>query len=92
MNRVTPSVRLKVYRRSDFTCVGCGWRPVVPEGYDGRYALGDPQFRDEWGQRKLRLLEIDHIYPRALGGRGGVDHSNLQAMCNSCNARKGAKV
>ena len=37
-----------------------------------------------------RHLQIDHIVPRA---KGGTDHiSNLQLLCGSCNATKGAKT
>jgi 5-methylcytosine-specific restriction endonuclease McrA len=68
----------------------CGWKPPVPENYDGRYALGittyDP-FKNKYG---CRLLELDHIHPYILGGKFVVE--NLQTLCNSCNARKGAKV
>lgn len=35
-------------------------------------------------------LTLDHIYPWSLGGSD--DESNLQTMCHSCNARKGARV
>lgn len=48
-----------------------------------------------WAIQEFRLaspaeLELDHIYPFKLGGRFEID--NLQALCNSCNARKGATV
>lgn len=35
-------------------------------------------------------LHVDHIYPEALGGKATME--NLQALCRSCNCRKGAKV
>lgn len=37
---------------------------------------------------KLRALEVDHIVPRKF--MGSDDISNLQALCYSCNAAKGA--
>jgi ATP adenylyltransferase len=36
-----------------------------------------------------RALEVDHIFPRKLGGTD--DLSNLQALCFKCNANKGAR-
>jgi hypothetical protein len=49
--------------------------------------------RDGW--RCLRCgsaqdLEIDHIFPVALGGDNA--ESNLQTLCKSCNSSKGARV
>lgn len=35
-------------------------------------------------------LSLDHIIPFSLGGPDTFD--NLQAMCRSCNSRKGARV
>ena len=35
-------------------------------------------------------IEVDHIVPIARGGRHAV--GNLQALCRSCNASKGAKL
>jgi len=36
-----------------------------------------------------RPLHVDHIVARANGGTN--DESNLQALCDKCNLRKGAK-
>ncbi|MGB3443857.1 MAG: HNH endonuclease [Actinophytocola sp.] len=89
--RVAPEtmarIRLAVYGRDWFACVTCGWSPDVPDGYDGRYALGE-DYVDNRGRARCRLLELDHIIPHLHGGLFAVD--NLQALCNSCNARKGA--
>lgn len=35
-------------------------------------------------------MHIDHIYPVEHGG--GNDHQNLQALCASCNTRKGVQT
>jgi 5-methylcytosine-specific restriction endonuclease McrA len=81
--------RLEVYRRDEFACRHCGWTTPVPEGYDGRYALGETYQKPNghWG---CRLLELDHVVPYIRGGKFEV--SNLQTLCNSCNARKGTQV
>lgn len=81
--------RLAVYRRDGYACKTCGWKPEVPKGYDGQYALGET-YRKPNGKVGVRILELDHIWPYLLGGEFEVD--NLQALCNSCNARKGANV
>jgi diadenosine tetraphosphate (Ap4A) HIT family hydrolase/5-methylcytosine-specific restriction endonuclease McrA len=36
-----------------------------------------------------RAIEVDHIFPRKLGGTD--DLTNLQALCFKCNANKGAR-
>ena len=36
------------------------------------------------------MLEIDHIYPIAKGGKSTMD--NLQTLCHECNVRKGMQV
>lgn len=35
---------------------------------------------------------VDHIIPKAITGTPDNSPSNLQAMCRSCNSKKGAKV
>lgn len=39
---------------------------------------------------KIRASATDHIFPRSRGGQN--DYKNLQLLCISCNAAKGAKV
>jgi len=36
-----------------------------------------------------KFIEVDHIYPIALGGTN--EGSNLQLLCRFCNRSKGAK-
>lgn len=82
-------VRLEVYARDGFACRHCGWTTAVPDGYDGRYALGETIIKSN-GKYGCRLLELDHVTPFLHGGK--FELSNLQTLCNSCNARKGANV
>jgi 5-methylcytosine-specific restriction endonuclease McrA len=35
---------------------------------------------------------VDHIVPKAITGTPDNSPSNLQAMCRSCNSKKGAKM
>lgn len=49
--------------------------------------------RDGWRCRYCgsnRELTIDHIIPKAKGGRNTQD--NLQVLCEPCNQEKGTKV
>ncbi len=71
-------MRAKVLQRDGWQCKGCGWSPgdAVPLAPTGR-----PLYRG---------LEIDHIYPKSLGGPDRLD--NFQVLCTSCNTRKGARV
>jgi 5-methylcytosine-specific restriction endonuclease McrA len=81
--------RLAVYQRDGYACKTCGWKPMVPESYDGQYALSET-YRKSNGKYGVRILELDHVWPYLLGGKFEAD--NLQALCNSCNAQKGADV
>lgn len=71
-------LRAQVLRRDGWQCRGCGWSP-------GDYIPAAPT-----GRPLYRGLEIDHIHPRSRGGGDELD--NLQVLCTSCNARKGAQV
>lgn len=85
------AMRFAVYERDHYRCVGCGWMPHVPDGYDGRNCLTGPDgtMRKD-GYPKWRYLELDHVVPFSKGGLFTLD--NLQAMCHVCNIRKGNKL
>lgn len=72
-------MRKAVLERDGYRCRECGWKPgdPVPE----RKGTGRPVFR---------TLEIDHIWPKSLGGPD--EESNYQVLCTTCNCRKGARV
>ena len=81
-------LRVAVFARDDFTCQSCGWRPEdhqIPERYDGRYVIGGYP-----NPRADRMLQVDHIFPRALGGLPTLD--NLQTLCEPCNLSKSART
>lgn len=86
--RADRALRVKVFKRNDYTCQGCGWRPhadAIPAGYDGRYTIGF------WpNPHAERTLHVDHVRPFSRGGRTTI--RNLQTMCDRCNVRKWAKV
>lgn len=68
----------EVLERGGWRCAYCGWAP------------GDPVPQAKSGRPLYRGLELDHIHPRALGGTD--DPKNLQVLCSSCNASKGARI
>lgn len=76
--KVPTGLRAAVLERDGYRCQKCGWAPSHMV-YTGAAALAD-----------IRGLEVDHVYPKALGGSN--DLSNLQALCSDCNSAKGARV
>ena len=78
------ALRAFVHHRDGFACCICGVvAPDVPANYDGRNAAGR-------GYGPRLLLVADHIVSRR---NGGSHHpSNLQTLCESCNARKSGLV
>lgn len=72
------AVRAFVHRRDEFKCRACGRKCSCPSTpYDGVEAV----ICDD-----DTLLVVDHILSLR---RGGTNHpSNLQLLCDPCNARK----
>lgn len=76
------ALRAFVFVRDGFACAHC--RTVVVEataGYDGRRSLRTANDS---------FLVVDHIVSRRNGGRHHP--SNMQALCDRCNARKSSLV
>lgn len=77
-------MRSLVFGRDDYTCRACGWRP--PDADQGITSI---MVARKNGRSGYRGLELDHIKPYSKGGLFTED--NLQTLCNSCNAGKGAR-
>jgi len=76
--RFASGLRLAILERDGYRCARCGWTP------------GDAVPVNRHGRPVYRGLEIDHVHPRSLGGTD--DDTNLQVLCSSCNASKGARI
>jgi 5-methylcytosine-specific restriction endonuclease McrA len=85
-----------------FRCSGCGWnRPVAVErrGHErhsrsltstGRVASGKPMQYCHLAQKgQEATFHVDHILPKAVGGR--TTAANLALACVSCSLRKEAR-
>ena len=94
--RCLAETRLAVYERDGYACRHCGWQPLIPDRYRGDGALCDPAPKPDTPRppsrrlAKMRVLELDHVVPYSRGGQFVL--GNLQALCSTCNGRKGASV
>ena len=50
-----------------------------------RYLIGNAL-----GAEVKKNLEIDHVIPKAKGGRDSIE--NLQLLCQKCNREKGTSI
>jgi 5-methylcytosine-specific restriction endonuclease McrA len=73
------ALRVFVFERDQFECQHCGAVPdEVPTNYDGSFA---PRIGSGY-------LVVDHKISRCRGDGCSHHPSNLQSLCDSCNARK----
>lgn len=75
---VPKGVRAAVLLRDGYKCRQCDWAP------------GDPVPVNADGRDIYRALEIDHVFPKSLGGAD--EEANYQVLCTTCNSRKGARI
>jgi 5-methylcytosine-specific restriction endonuclease McrA len=82
--KVRYSVRKKVYKRDNYTCVYCGRKAdQIIERKSPTYLI-TLMLNDDW-----RPFEIDHKKPRCLGGSNHM--RNLLTSCAKCNNKKSGK-
>lgn len=71
--------------------------PLDPQKYSSSYIPAQIK-REVWKNAQGRCqncrshfaLEIEHCYPKALGGSSGI--SNLRLLCRACNQRAAVKI
>ena len=79
------AIRLHVYGKAGYACVDCSWKPpVIPDDYDGSYALFEIQERPD-GRLVTVYLELGHRIEAWRGGK--YTTRNLKAQCSPCNRR-----
>ena len=80
------SIRKRIIRAGEFTCVACGligFEVSYINKSGRRCYMWHTPLRDIW-------LSVDHIIPVA---RGGSDKDgNLRVLCTKCNTQKGTKT
>lgn len=83
--------RLKLFATKGTRCVCCG---LQAEGFYLQFNRNQEAKQPHlglWGRSdsgKWKLLTIDHIIPKARGGKNRL--YNYQVMCQTCNAQKGS--
>ena len=71
-------IRLRRYVHVPYQDVACTRKGILlRDGYTCQYCGATPA---------VQLLTLDHVVPRALGGRSTWE--NMVAACRACNARK----
>jgi len=79
-------LRLAVAQRDKGICQHCGIQGNFESGFvyhpTNTYMIN-------WSKDNKESFEVDHIMPEYLGGKTTLN--NLQLLCKSCNAAKGAK-
>ena len=80
------SLRLNVFKNSDFTCPICG---VQAEYFAKEKNINDLSYHLNLYSGSNILFTKDHIVPKSSGGLDCM--SNLQIMCKVCNEIKGSR-
>lgn len=83
--------RFKIFEQIGYDCVSCGMigsHIVWWQEFSGRKA--DHYDIAGYKDGVLRMITIDHIYPKSKGGLDTVE--NYQPMCAPCNGKKSDKV
>jgi hypothetical protein len=77
--------RLRVFYFFGTTCVACGIQGTKLVKLQHKTI---PEFHPvDVYTDKMKLMTVDHIIPKALGGRNTLE--NMQPMCSRCNSLKG---
>lgn len=81
-----------LFKTKGLKCVRCGCRAnkcFLETTFQQNNFANFHFYRIKEGKPEL-LFTIDHIIPKALGGKNEI--SNYQTMCHFCNKKKGSKI